>query len=425
MCETTLTRHEQEQRAIEQQLTEKRGYEYYEHSLKLDEDRRMTQGDRDIARLKAETTLTEVEEKRLRQFAPPAPDFEVIPEQQIAEMGYFKGKTPRRRLKSYKERYEEWETSGYARGYYETKQNIEDRIAKEKAEKERLSVKGKDGELLYQDIKADPASMTKALNRMSDDYNFELEKSYSEEEVNEARNAYHGEGGYLYTHYAFTSYMNGGYKSMNEYLRTGKVDRKKKFSNIPTYKLADTLHEILQSRTINRDMVVRRGVSGFSTLSFMLDGGKSKDSSPEELKQLLKDKMAAGDVFLTDKGFVSTSMRKQSGFGAGAYKKGTNQGDGTKAQYDAPGIEFIILVKKGTHAMDISGANVMGQAQNEDELLIDAGTKFRVVQAYFNDDGKEEDQKSEEEKILMGHKGSWKIYLETVPGSENGELRDN
>ena len=422
MCEDLRKKHEEEQKVIEQQLDEKSGYAFYEHSLQLDQDRRKSEVDREIARLKAETTLTTDEEIKLRTYAPPAPDFDVIPEQQAKEMGFFKGKTPRKQIKNYKQRRAEWENSHDGVEYRKVKDQIQNRIAIRKDEEQKVAeAVGKDEKPLYQEIKADPTSMTKALKRMSIEDNFGIEKGISE---NEVRHSIFGYGDVGMARDALTAYMNGGYDVMNDYMRTGRTHKGSTFSHRSKDELADTLHSMLSTRKINRDMVVRRGVSKFSTLSFMMDGGKSKDLSGPELAKLLQDKMADGNVILTDKGFVSTSVREQSGFGAGTYQKGTNLGKGKEAIYTEPGIEFIILVKKGTRAMDICGAGVMGQADNEDELLIDAGTKFRVVKAYFNEDAdkKKDEEIPDEEKICMGHKCSWKIYLETIPDSENGEL---
>ncbi len=402
--------HERQQQAIEQELNTKQGYEFYEHSLNLDKDRRKTEGERELARLKALTPLTEEEEEILIRFAPPVPDFDVVPEQQIREMGYFKGKTPRKRLKSYKERREEWEGSEDGITYKNTVQRIEDRERSIREYEERIaSITGVDGEPLFKEVKADPKDMHKALMKMNDDRNFATEENLSSEDFAKARSC----GAVKVTEAidAFTAYMNGGYTAMNDYFRTGKMDKKDVFSYVPKYVHAENLKKIMDVTTISRDMVVRRGVAGFDTIKYMIGTDDVMSLSGEELKAALKKKMGEGDLFVRDKGFVSTSIRAGSGFGAG----------GPNPTFTEPGIEFIILVKKGTHALDISNAGVRGQAKNEDELLINAGTKFRVVKVYFND-GEDKDTR-EEGEILMGNKQSWKIYLETIPGSDDGELR--
>ena len=408
-----LLEHERQQKAIETQLETKQGYEFYEHSLQLDQERRKTEVERDISRLKALTTLKKDEEDTLRRFAPPVPDFEVVPEQQIKEMGYFKGKTPRKMLKSYKERREEWENSEYGRIYRNTVQGIEERERSRRQYEERIaSIKGSDGEPLFKDIPADPQHMNEALKKMSDVKNFQEEEILSHEGFGKA--CYCGAVKPLEAMDAFTTYMNGGYKAMNDYFRIGTKDKNDTFRGVPKYVHAMNLKKVLDRTVISRDLVVRRGVQGFDAIKHMLGTEDVMGLSGDELKEAIKKKMDEGNVFLRDKGFVSTSVRAGSGFGAGNYP-----------DFNEPGIEFIILVKKGTHAMDLSNAGVMGQAKDEDELLINAGTKFRVVKAYFNEDADKKDDKDipPEEKILKGNKRSWKIYLETIPGSDDGELR--
>ena len=71
------------------------------------------------------------------------------------------------------------------------------------------------------------------------------------------------------------------------------------------------------------------------------------------------------------------------------------------------GIEFIIRCNKGTAAFNVEDISLVG---GESELLLAPGTKFRLIDAQL--DGKAD--------IKKGNKKSWKIYLETIPVSEEG-----
>ena len=148
----------------------------------------------------------------------------------------------------------------------------------------------------------------------------------------------------------------------------------------------------LIKRPLSRDVVVRRGVSYFSGLTKAL-GINSKD--PEEIKSVLEERINSGkELILNESAMMSTAFPF------------------AKTKYDAGrdgdiGIEYIILVKKGTTAANIIS---MANFKNEGELLIAQNTKFRVIKTNLDGDA----------HILHGNKKSWKIYLETIPESENG-----
>ena len=104
-------------------------------------------------------------------------------------------------------------------------------------------------------------------------------------------------------------------------------------------------------------------------------------------------------MIMTDKGFMSTAMPNATkNFDAESGSGGI-------------GIEFIILAKKGTPALNVSTISFKPE---EKEIVIAPGTKFKVLDMKLDGDG----------KILHGNEKSWKIYLSTIPDSEEGILND-
>ena len=74
-------------------------------------------------------------------------------------------------------------------------------------------------------------------------------------------------------------------------------------------------------------------------------------------------------------------------------------------------MEFIILVKKGTKAVNMTP---LSNNVHENELLLKPGTKFKLVDADTNGTA----------DIINGAPGSWKVYLTTIPSEENGVLKE-
>ncbi len=149
--------------------------------------------------------------------------------------------------------------------------------------------------------------------------------------------------------------------------------------------------DCLTERPLSRDVVVRRGNCSFNALGLALD---ADDYTPEEIKKKLQERMDSGqELILNESAMMSTAFPF------------------AKAKYDAGqtsiGIEYIILVKKGTTAVN---AIPIAYKNEEGELLIAQNTKFRVIKAQLDGDA----------NIICGHKQSWKIYLVTVPESTNG-----
>ena len=167
------------------------------------------------------------------------------------------------------------------------------------------------------------------------------------------------------------------------------------FDNDPRMKDSPTALSELRKFGLPRDIVARRGTNGHGELAKML--GLENANSSDKLRTALQKKIdEKSDVILTQEGFMPTSLLKDQGFAAGSN--------------DSPGIEFIILAKKGTGAIDYR----QGECEESSQaLLLIPKTKYRLVKAYFGD-----------RKATFGAPGSWKIYLETIPqNDESGELR--
>ncbi len=69
----------------------------------------------------------------------------------------------------------------------------------------------------------------------------------------------------------------------------------------------------------------------------------------------------------------------------------------------------MILAKKGTSVINVTS---ISSHSDERELLICPGTKFRVVGMKLDGDA----------NIFYGNEKSWKMYLESIPASEEGKI---
>ena len=154
----------------------------------------------------------------------------------------------------------------------------------------------------------------------------------------------------------------------------------------------------MKKRPLSRDLVVRRGVFGFATLAHMLGLENADDIKEEELKEKLEEMRSSDkEIIATEKGFMSTSLPyAKSMFGAGdAYTLG---------------IEFMILMKKGTTAADVE---TLSSNKDESEVLAAPGTKFRVIYVQYEGGGQ-----------IRGNEKSWRVYLESIPQSEEGVKKE-
>ena len=314
------------------------------------------------------TTLTAEEEARLKEHEPPPPDFDILTPAQVERLGKFAKKAYVQKKEAYDERVKTWK-------------------AKHKFQKDavKASIQARQQGETWPRLEATPDAMDLALKRNALDHRELSELAKLE------YNAWVKGGNYAAKDY-LQSYMQETHiaNDMNDYLRTGAG---KSF----TSDWADQAKAALGKKKMTHDMVSRRGV-GFDALAGMMG---LKDATPVQAKAKLQEQLATGkDVILTEKGFCSTSIRENAG-------------------YPSTGIEFIILTRKGTSAIDFSNH---GSRDSEKELLINAGTKFRVVKAFFNDG-----TPGSQREILMnetkGQVSSWKIYLESIPQDAPGVER--
>ena len=342
-------------------------------------------------RYKDETEVTEAEIQRLKENMPEKADFEIWSKAKYESKWFGAKYKYNKRVKKYLEKRRKWNAdqdyeankSGKNNfgGWKRTFVSTVAAIGKRAAAKKKLDYYKSKG--YFKDIEENSEAMDEAYEQMEKDKEYqEAEKdiAISESALNPSIVS------------KYTS-VGAGYGAINDYFRRGKKTQERQ---------ATQINEELKKIHLNRDIVVRRGVKGVNTIAHML-GLENPDSlTADEIKDKLKEKMSEKseqleDLIVTEKGFMSTSVPYAPRF--------FDAGDG-----EAIGIEFIILAKKGTNAADLSATiNAV-----EGELLFNAGTKFKMVDAVFED-----------AKILHGSEKSWKIYLVSIPSQEEGIRRDS
>lgn len=175
---------------------------------------------------------------------------------------------------------------------------------------------------------------------------------------------------------------------------------------------ANKMKEKMKNLKINRDVMVMREVRGLDTLANMmkLELKEEDKKDPSKLMEAIQKKIGeqkGKDVILSDPGFVSTTYQPGVKF----------------LSQEETGIEFIINVKKGTQAVNVSNAS----EHDEKEILLNAGTKFKLVKIYYNGTGGEErplcGEQLDGKKNYSMNKKIWKVYLETIPSNEEGQLK--
>ena len=170
---------------------------------------------------------------------------------------------------------------------------------------------------------------------------------------------------------------------------------------------ADTIKRRLDRIKINRNIMVKSIATGFDSLQNLLGleikAGQTDQDIMKQIRELNPDKK----VF-TGKGFVQGHYNPKF-----------------RMLPKTDGIEYIIKVNKGTHAVNTTGIinpNPIdyGVHVNDCSMLINAGTKFRVLDVVCNhtdplqnhtlsfDQEEGNTNKQTDRKI-------WQVYLETVP----------
>ncbi len=437
----------QQKKSIEN-LGKKEVKDFKDNLFELENYGGPTEADALIKRYKSKITLSEKDEQILRNNVPQQPKFDILTKEQYRAKGCWQKYQYRNKVEKYFKDRKEYYTTSAKKGkrlskgqrFALKKQELEERFAmaeleasnnnastldeevkvpvlelgKTKKKKEQKKVLNfeennaqeieqlraeADNQLeeyknqgLFDDIPEDTSEMDLAYeNRSKEDMQRneydEAEEKLAEKEMNLIDKTDPGVISIL-RNYCYTDYVLA-----NKFLRRGMV--------MSGY---GRVIKAMKKHPLKKDCVVRRAVANLSTAGFML-GLKNPDSmTAEELKEQLKEKFEKSkidgtEMIMTEKGFMSTSLPSATAnFSA---KSGTG----------GIGIEFIILAKKGTPALNVSTVSFK---KEEKELLIAPGTKFKVLDMQLDGDA----------EILHGKKGSWKIYLASIPDSEEGILND-
>ena len=262
------------------------------------------------------------------------------------------------------------------------------------AEKQLEEYRKKENGGFYKTINANKGDIQAEYDRMENEERYqEAEKELVEKDWERVKDS---EG---FTE-AVKSYTGMGFMAINSKLRRNSpiTDETEAGRNI------QALDKAFAKSKLNRDLVVRRGVGNrsFSIFAGML-GLKYEGTNKlrQQVSEMIEKKNKTGeDIVISDKAYMSTSYPDSEA----AFKAGGLSGN-------MAGVEFVILVRKGTKALSLT---TNSEFKKEKELLLDRGTKLRVIDAKMDDNN----------KPICGSKGSWTVYLETVPSSEEGIKRE-
>lgn len=175
---------------------------------------------------------------------------------------------------------------------------------------------------------------------------------------------------------------------------------------------ADTIKRRLDRIKINRNIMVKSIATGFDSLQNLLGLEIKAGQTDQDIMKQIRELKPEKKVF-TGKGFV-------------------------KGHYDpklimipkTEGVEYIIKVNKGTHAVNTTGILTpqkrdYGQWLNDSSMLINAGTKFKVLDITFN---KTNDSSVDNHTLSFDQEGGahykqtdraiWQVFLETIPEEE-------
>ena len=363
-----------EKKTYAQTLGEKEVEEYGQHLFDLHQYGGEQEAERLIQHYSEKNIrLREADKKLLRDNAPKAPDFPPLSQAQYNKKSCFGKRSYRKKVRSYfeyrKQFYTEQKKEGETQGMKLTR--LREEI--ESGEYYQKSPEAEEMDRIFQEQQNDQEFMRK-----------EQENGEKEVKKMEEYSKKQEDGDMLWS--CFDDYTSSfDFKDMNNLARQGFYQPK-----------IEAIKEYLVQKPIDRELVVRRAVNGVQTIANMLGMKRPEQLKEEEIKSALKELMGSGkEVIVQDKGVFSTSLP----FAQTPYAAGDPGGQ--------IGIEFIIRCKKGTAAINIQS---LSNVKEEAELLIGPGTKFKVVDAQL--DGKAD--------IMVGNKKSWKIYLESIPVSEEG-----
>ncbi len=392
------------------------GEEFKEQKLEFSEGR--TEVEDEILRLRAVYGLSSDEVDALNTASKDVPSFPMYSDKTVDKMSWGKRKDYKKDKKAYLASKKKWEEGGVKAQWDRAVQRaINGKTAREEMRTVALSQKllttvnsemnmeedrkeidrlTRENQALYPTVEATPDAMDEALRHMDSPEVLQVESQLSQHERDLIRHRnFAGETALVY-YMTRTDMCN----QMNGYFRKDKGDRAKELRNPMGKTNGDALHTSMSALSLSRDLVTRRG-AGKDAIAHMI--GLTPDEKGrfdmEAVKRELTRRFNEEKPFIcSDKGFVSTAA-------------------GEKVGYSANGnIEFVILSRKGTRAANVSN----GGYESEREVLLDAGTQFKVVGLFFNDSNDPESQR----EITLGDKGAWKIYLETIPQTDTqGTLR--
>ena len=387
-----------EENAFMQQQRNKDKLDYRNHMFDSSYFGGEEESERIINSYKEKIDLSDAEINDIKSNIHERPDFEVLNERQYQDKNFIQKHKYKKKVKKYFKKRNDYRKEAdkisKSRKSIQSRKissldhtlfNLENKIKlKEKVENYK-----KQG--LFPDIEEDADAIEEAYrNELGNEKFMQAELDIA---VEEGKYLQHRQGKGVD---ALQKYTNSTITcvQMNKYLRGDNAD-----AGYSSY-VADGQKALNESK-LSRDLVVRRGVKGVQTIGHMLGLPNVDKMSLDEIKQAFDNKKNSGDdVIMTENGFMSTSLP----FNAPSYPAEGN----TKCPI---GVEFIILVKKGTKAVNMTP---LSNNVHENELLLKPGTKFKLVDADTNGTA----------DIINGAPGSWKVYLTTIPSEENGVLKE-
>ena len=203
---------------------------------------------------------------------------------------------------------------------------------------------------------------------------------------------------------AIHNYAEDGYVDMNHYLRTGqakitndggKYNSRLFSSKEDVIRQTQLMQETMKKQFLHHTMVTRRS-AGADSLKFLMGC-----SSDQEALRRLRNFKKGDEVIMREKGFCSTAV------GTRAKSKETFWNN----------VEFIIRLPKGTEAMPISETKHQAY-EGEREILLNAGTQFRLLEFQELDEFESADQYPDE--AFTSTRPMYKIYLEAIPQHQVG-----
>ena len=429
--------------AFREELDNKEEMKGFEAYLGGETKNRVT---RSIERLQRHTKLTDEQIETLKNSVTEEPRFgteegaeftQLLKPEQKKKLGYFKKKRYNKKESAYKKQLGAWELKNMSRIYnqenkvYMAFKNAEESgkevgvniesdaqlyeynnlITEEKAEKKAKAAEEAKG---VEDVEAVVNEMDKLF---MDHTNAENKVALDQEQAQEDEKKIEKAG----VKYEAKRYTNEGFSKYNSYFR--KMEVLNEVVTDEDEKEAEALKAGLKKCRNDKTFVVNRGVNNINVLYKMLglpplyrkvDEDNIEEVMEDAIKHLNDLQSKGKDVILSDPGFVSTSTDAQNSFASPMNIEN--------------GIEFVIKVNKGTSCANLSNFSKFGE---ENELLLNAGTKFRLIKVYscgkVQYDGLDYRPPSYATANNMKEENladySLKIYLETIPDSEDGVLK--